>query len=280
MMESSDFRKKLESLYKTGQQNSPEYQRLKEKYLSALIEESQENGNRAIADLAQQYLEHGRDKGFSSVDLQKFDKELNKIKFAQEAESIKQSVSKKEIEKLFNDNSKTVYERFIELFYRAVSLIRIKLLDRLENNNYRTMIQNKLQKYFEERNLSYSFYYDTYNSKKDIPSHTKTEYRKTTQNVRSLSSSLTFGLVHINTGEYKKFNSMEKYSMKYLSEKVPEVKKETLYAYEESEPYRKIKAKENNTQKEKYNLWVDILALLDKKGIHINKHKKLKIEES
>ena len=62
--------------------------------------------------------------------------------------------------------------------------------------------------------------------------------------------------------------------MENLAERLPVVKKEIVYVDKKAEPFYDIKKKENEAQKVKYNLWVDVLNALDVNDNYKNKYQK------
>lgn len=269
-MESSDFRKVLDKLEKEKQLNSPEYLRIKQKYLESLLEENIANGNKNIADLIQVKLNESKEKGIQSLDLKVLDKDIEKINLVQEAEAFDKTISKDSLTTLLNDNSKSNYVRWLELFNRAINLIRITLFKREEYTDYKGAIVSHVSKYFEPRNFLFKYTFDFF-KQSDTENVKDISIYKIKKDISIDELASLYIEPQWEVFEHKDF---EKYTLEKLANKFPEIKKEVVYFHKEATPFCDAKEKEISAQKMKYNIWLDILTVLDSDGIYKNKYQK------
>lgn len=268
-MQSSDFRKVLNRLEKEKQHNSPEYIRIKQKYLESLIEENRAAGNKEIADMIRCKLDQVKGNNLKDFDLKLLDKDIERQHLIKEAKNSDELISEKSLSNILNDKTKSNYVRWLELYNNLIKFIKVTLFKRLEYNTYKESIEKNIINHFEPRLIALNKEHDKFVPSKKENENDKQIYKLSRKNAKNAAK--IFWIDYI-TFDY--FKSFKKYTLENLAERLPVVKKEVVYVDKKAEPFYDIKKKENEAQKVKYNLWVDVLNALDVNDNYKNKYQK------
>lgn len=271
-METADFRKVLEKLEQNNKTNTDDYLRLKGKYLESLLYDYQCKGDSQIGKLIQEKLNTYQGKSLKELNLNELNAEIKRIEGNREITKLKSKTSANSIKNILENKELSFFVKMLHIFHSAISSIIVELERRLYLSDYKSVLDLTLSKYFLLKNKAYNFYIDKFIVKKDKDSYSKVTDIVIDEDGFTLNLKELFKRYKIFKEQFKKF---EHFSFEDIIEKSPELKKEVVSGTSETEQYCIAKIAENNEQKKKYNLWLDVLEIVDSNKQFTNKYSRI-----